>query len=226
MTRKKIITAVVPVRKNSQRVISKNTRDFANTTLLDLKLNILKEVNGIDKIIVNTDCEISLKIAKKYDVHTHRRIDHYASSTVSNDVHWKHLAEVTDTDIFILAQTTSPLIRKSSFERSIKYYLEGFNSVNSVSLEKKFLWKDNKPLNYQIDRTPKSQDLPEIFSLNFGITIIDKKIMYETGNVVGDRPKFILLDKKESIDIDDMFDFEFAEYLYKKLGINWIKNEA
>lgn len=223
--RKNIITAVVPVRKNSERVTSKNTRNFADTTLLDLKLNVLKEVNGIDNIIVNTDCEISLKIAKKHNVNTHRRIDYYASSAVTNDVHWRHLAEVTDTDIFILAQTTSPLIRKSSFERSIKDYFEGFNSVNSVSLEKKFLWKDNKPLNYQIDNTPKSQDLPEIFSLNFGITIIDKKIMYETGNVVGDRPKFIVLDNKESVDIDDMLDFEFAEYLYKKLGMNWLKKD-
>tara|TARA_B100000900_G_scaffold341981_1_gene305219 strand:+ start:3374 stop:4048 length:675 start_codon:yes stop_codon:yes gene_type:complete len=223
--RKKIITAVVPVRKNSERVTSKNTRNFADTTLLDLKLNVLKEVNGIDNIIVNTDCEISLKIAKKHNVDTHRRIDYYASSAVTNDAHWRHLAEVTDTDIFILAQTTSPLIRKSSFERSIKDYFEGFNSVNSVSLEKKFLWKDNKPLNYQIDNTPKSQDLPEIFSLNFGITIIDKKIMYETGNVVGDRPKFIVLDNKESVDIDDMLDFEFAEHLYKKLGMNWLKKD-
>ena len=43
------------------------------------------------------------------------------------------------------------------------------DSLNSVSVEKKFLWKDMKPINYDINATPKSQDLPNIVSLNFAI---------------------------------------------------------
>lgn len=221
----KIITAVVPVRKNSQRIISKNTRIFADTTLLDLKLKVLKEVSMINKIIVNTDCEQSIKIAKKYNLDFHVRDSYYASSEVTNDVHWKHIAETTDTDFIMLAQTTSPLVKVGSYEKSIRFLLEGYDSVNSVSEEKKFLWKNNNPLNYDSKKTPKSQDLPDIFSLNFGITIIDKKIMQKNANVVGDNPKFVKLSKIESFDIDDTIDFEFAEFLYKKLGINWIKNK-
>ena len=115
----KILTAVVPVRKNSQRIISKNTRVFADTTLLDLKLNILKEVSMIDKIIVNTDCELSIEIAKKHNLEVHVRDSYFASSEVTNDVHWKHIAETTDTDYLMLAQTTSPLVKVSSYEKSI-----------------------------------------------------------------------------------------------------------
>ncbi len=221
----KIITAVVPVRKGSQRVLSKNTRKFANTTLLDLKLQVLKKVKGIDRIIVNTDCEISMEIAKKHNIEIYAREDYYASSNVTNDIHWKHIAEVTDTDILLMAQTTSPLIKVSTYEAAIKDYIDSlniFDSINSVSHEKKFLWLDGKPLNYNIEKTPKSQDLPEIVSLNFAITIIDKSLMYKKGNVVGEHPKFLLLDKIESIDIDDMIDFEFAEFLYKKLGYDWL----
>ena len=221
----KIITAVVPVRKGSQRVLSKNTRKFANTTLLDLKLQVLKKVKGIDRIIVNTDCEISMEIAKKHNIEIYVREDYYASSNVTNDIHWNHIAEVTDTDILLMAQTTSPLIKVSTYEAAIKDYIDSlniFDSINSVSHEKKFLWLDGKPLNYNIEKTPKSQDLPEIVSLNFAITIIDKSLMYKKGNVVGEHPKFLLLDKIESIDIDDMIDFEFAEFLYKKLGYDWL----
>lgn len=224
---KKIITAVVPVRKGSQRVISKNTRPFAGTTLLDLKLSVLKKVKEIDKIIVNTDCEISMEIANKYNVLIHEREDYYASSNVTNDIHWKHIAEVTDTDILIMAQTTSPLIKVSTYEKSIREYMNNlnrFDSINSVSQEKKFLWLDGKPLNYNIDKTPKSQDLPDIVSLNFAITIINKALMFKRGNVVGENPKFLLLDKIESVDIDDMIDFEFAEFLYTKLGLDFLLN--
>ncbi|MDK2047649.1 cytidylyltransferase domain-containing protein [Aliarcobacter butzleri] len=222
---KKIITAVVPVRKGSQRVLSKNTRKFADTTLLDLKLQVLKKVKNIDRIIVNTDCEISMEIAKKYNVEIYKREEYFASSNVTNDVHWKHIAEVTDTDILLMAQTTSPLIKVSTYEKAINDYISSldlFDSINSVSKEKKFLWLDGRPLNYNIDKTPKSQDLPEIVSLNFAITIIDKSLMYHNGNVVGEHPKFLLLDKIESVDIDDMIDFEFAEFLYKKLGYDWL----
>ena len=41
------IIAMVPVRAGSTRVPNKNTRRFANTNLLDLKLKVLKKIQGI-----------------------------------------------------------------------------------------------------------------------------------------------------------------------------------
>ena len=70
--------------------------------------------------------------------------------------------------------------------------------------------------------TPKSQDLPDIVSLNFGITIIQKQIMMERKNVVGYNPSLFELDKVESIDIDDLIDFKNAELMYKELSMNWL----
>ena len=220
------ITALVPTRKGSQRVKSKNTRSFANTTLLDLKLEVLKHVKGIDEIIVNTDCEMSMEIAKKHGIKIHKRESYYASSDVTNNLHWKHLAEVTNAENILLAQTTSPLINISTYEKAIQMFLNNkYDSINSVSLEKKFLWQNGKPINYNISETPKSQDLPDIYSLNFAITLISKKDMFEMENVVGKNPKFITLDKVESVDIDDMIDFEFAEFLYIKYHKNIFKTE-
>ncbi len=223
MFKKKII-AVVPTRKGSQRVKDKNTRNFADTSLLELKLNVLKHVKNIDEIIVNTDCEKSIELAKKHGVKFHRREGFYASSDITNDQHWQHLAETTPGDILFMAQTTSPLVKVSTYEYAINEYINNstFDSINSVTEEKKFLWEDNKPINYEASNTPKSQDLPDIFSLNFAITIIENKNLMKTKNVIGSNPKFVKLDKIESVDIDDMIDFEFAEYLYKKLGFNWI----
>lgn len=220
---KKKVTAVVPVRKGSQRVVSKNTRAFFDTTLLDLKLLVLKQVKGIDEIIVNTDCPVSIEIAKKHGVAVYIRDDFYASSDITNNLHWKHIAETTNTDVLLLAQATSPLIKIKTYESAIEEFLNlenKFDSINSVSLEKKFLWKDGKALNYNPKITPKSQDLPDIVSLNFAITIINKEDMYNNENVIGKNPNFIVLDKIESIDIDDTIDFEFAEFMYSKLGFD------
>ena len=96
------------------------------------------------------------------------------------------------------------------------------DSINSVTAEKKFLWKNGNPINYDINITPKSQDLPDIVSLNFAITVIHKHVMIKRKNVVGYKPTFFELDKVESIDIDEMIDFKIAELMYKELGIEWL----
>lgn len=224
MENRKRIVAVVPVRKGSQRVISKNTRPFADTNLLELKLRVLKEVKEIDEIIVNTDCTKAIEIARKNGVSVQERAEYFASSDVTNDVHWRHIAEVTNTDIIMLAQTTSPMIKVSTYSDAINSYFDScqYDSINSVSAEKKFLWQGGKPINYEINKTPKSQDLPDIVSLNFAITIIEKELMFNKGNVVGDTPCFIELDKVESIDIDDQLDFDFAEHIFKSYGYKWL----
>jgi len=217
--------AVVPVRKGSQRVKSKNTRPFGDTSLLELKLKVLKHVNAIDEIVVNTDCEASIVIARQHGVSYHRRDDYYASSLVTNDQHWKHIAETTDTDVLMMAQTTSPMVRAGTYQMALDVFMGGngsIDSVNSVSVEKKFLWRDGAPLNYNIDETPKSQDLPDIVSLNFAITIIERDLMIARKNVVGFRPRFVTLDRIESLDVDEQIDFEFAEFLYNKLGFEWL----
>ena len=38
-----MMTAVVAVRKGSQRVPNKNVKDFGDTNLLEMKLNVLKK---------------------------------------------------------------------------------------------------------------------------------------------------------------------------------------
>ena len=42
------LTAIIPVREGSQRVKNKNIKPFAGSTLLDIKIEILKRVVGLD----------------------------------------------------------------------------------------------------------------------------------------------------------------------------------
>ena len=80
-----------------------------------------------------------------------------------------------------------------------------------------FVTEDNKSLNYNSIKAPNSQDLPNnYFSLTFGINIISRKNMIKFKNIVGKKPKFIVLNKLESTDINDKTDFKIAQMLYKK----------
>ena len=46
------------------------------------------------------------------------------------------------------------------------------DSLTSTSLVKGHLWLDGKPINYELDNVPNSQDLPDIQMVNYGITIV------------------------------------------------------
>ncbi len=218
------VIAMVPVRAGSTRVPNKNTRPFGDTSLLQLKLKLLNKVENIEQIVVSTDCEVSADIALKEGAKVQWRNEYYAGSSITNDQHWFHIAQTTPDDIVFLAQVTSPLLRVSSMQAALNSFLstDTHDSVNTVSVEKKFLWKDGKPMNYKESFTPKSQDLPDIFSLNFAITIISRQTMMERKNVVGYKPEFFELDKVESLDIDDFVDFKIAELMYQDQGSEWL----
>lgn len=211
-------TAVIPVRQGSQRVINKSLRPFGNSSLLELKINALKNVSGINEIIVNTDSEEAITIAKKMNVQFHRREAYYASSECSNSEFLEHLGKVTDTDVFAYCPCTSPFIAIETMENCIKMFFRetAYDSVATVTPVKEFLWLEGVPLNYSRDKQPNSQNLPDIFALNFGLNLIRADDLIKYKNIVGINPIFEVVGKEEGLDIDTMFDFEVAEYLFKK----------
>ena len=137
------VIAMIPVRAGSERVQNKNTRLFGNTNLLQLKLKLLKCVQGINQIVVSTDCRKSADIAIKNGAKVQWRSKYYAGSKVTNDKHWHHIAKTTPGDVVFLAQVTSPLLRVSSMQSALNLFLNSnyYDSINSVSAEKSFFGK-------------------------------------------------------------------------------------
>ena len=210
------VTAVVAVRKGSQRVPNKNIKPFGDTTLLDLKLQTLLKVSNIDEIIVNSDCDEMIEIGKSYGVKTKKREEYFASSEASNSEFHGHIGETTDTDYIFLAPVCSPFISSEKHEEAINQFMNSdCDSLTSTSLVKGHLWLDGKPINYDLNNVPNSQDLPDIEMINYGITIVDKHIMKMKSRVIGEKPNFIILNEYEGVDIDTPFEFQTAEVIYK-----------
>lgn len=217
------ITAVIPVRKGSQRVKDKNLRPFAGTTLLDVKIKSLLQVPEIDSIVVNTNSEAAIEFVEEEYAGTkvtyHRREEYYASSQCSGSDFFKHLGEVTDTDIFIYAPCTSPFVKPETFSACIKKFLEDngeHDCVSTVSSLKEFLWLDGKAMNYDPLNAPNSQNLPDVVALNFGATVVKKEDLIKNHNIIGKKPDFVITSDIEAVDIDTPLDFYIAEQLYIK----------
>jgi N-acylneuraminate cytidylyltransferase len=218
MSRKKI-TAVIPIRKGSQRVPNKNFKEFwKGKSLLELKIESLKQIHLIDDIMVNTDSELAIEIAKKYGINYHRRDDYFASSDCSQTEFFHNLADTTDTDLILHTPCTAPMIKSKTYYDLInRFLISSHDSGNTVGLVKEYLWLNGVPLNYDISKNvPNSQDLPDVMKLTFGASIISKELMLERKNVVGNNPMFYVVDEIEETDIDTQVDFDTAQCLYSR----------
>lgn len=216
-----MMKALVAVRSGSVRVANKNIRPFADSTLLDIKLGQLKRIPMLDGIVVNSNDDTMLDIARSHGVETVKRDPYFASNEVSMSDVYKNMAENVDAEDIAYINVTNPLLTDETIIAAIEEYRkireEGiYDSINSAHLIKEFLFKDNMPINYDLKCQPRSQDLPDIAALNFAISIIPRQVMIENKNVVGIRPKIYIIDEVEATDIDNEIDFEFAEYVYKK----------
>lgn len=213
------IKALIAARSGSVRVVNKNIRPFAESTLLEIKIDQLKKLSNLDGIVVNSnDCEI-LSIAEKKGVKVIKRDSYYASNTVSMSDVYVNMAENMDCDVIVYANCTNPLIEDETIFNIIEFYknnADKFDSVNSAHLIKEFLFKDNLPINYDLRHQPRSQDLPNIAALNFAVNVISKEKMIECKNVVGIHPYIYNINQIEATDIDNPIDFEFSEFVYFK----------
>ena len=215
------IKALVAVRSGSQRVKNKNIKPFAGSSLLEIKLQQLKRITLLDGIIVNSNDDAMLSIARTLGCDIVKRDDYYASDYVSMSDVYCNMAERCDSDDIAYINVTNPLLRDQTITKAIiEYYRLGkeYDSLNTAHLIKEFLFKDNMPINYDLRHQPRSQELPDIAALNFAINIISRNRMIECKNVVGYRPYIYIIDEVEATDIDNPIDF--AEFVYQRENAN------
>jgi CMP-N,N'-diacetyllegionaminic acid synthase len=213
--------ALVAVRSGSLRVENKNVRPFAGSSLLELKLKQLLRIPQLDGIVVNSNDDEMLAVACRFGCETIKRDPVYASNEVNMSDVYVNMAQHCDTDVILYANVTNPLLADGSIIRAIEEYTRSrdrFDSLNSAHLVKEFLFLSGKPINYDLRRQPRSQDLPDIMALNFAVNIIPRDVMIACRNVVGLRPRLFLLDEIEATDIDTQVDFDFAEFAMMRNG--------
>lgn len=212
----KKVTAVIPIRSGSKRCKNKSIRKFYNTTLLELRINILKKVKNIDRIQVNSDCDIILKKAKELGVEIFKRDPIYSSDEADGKMVYKCLSEACPTEIMLIAFTPTPFINSEDYEKCINIFKKNdYDSVISVKHKKDYMFLNKKPVNFDPLKTCKSQDLPKYYSMTFGITIVNTEYVKKHHSIWTSNPYFYEVDELKSLDIDTNFDFYICEQLYK-----------
>ena len=218
--RMKKIVAFVPLKMNNERCPGKNTRVMKNgRTLLDYILSTLSEIKEISDIFVYCSDEQVVKLLPG-QVSFLKRDPYYDLSTTSFNEVLESFANLVSSDIYVLAHATAPFISADSIRRAINSVDSGlYDSAFSVVREQDFLWKNGKPLNYDPENIPRTQDLEVIYKETCGLYVYERDLIMSKNRRIGYRPALIEVNKIEACDVNDEEDFYMIECIaQRKMG--------
>ena len=213
----KDIAGLIACRGGSVRVPNKNIKPFGGSSLLEIKISQLLKI--LPKVYVNSDSENILRLAEQYGAIPILRNPKFATSEISINEVYAEVTKPIPHEHILFAHVTSPLIKTSTIQNCVNMYNnlpKPYDSVCTVQLLKKFIWYKGKSINYNSNKMPRSQDLPDYHMIAFAINILPKKLLLNLKNIVTNNYFPIELDEIEAMDIDDKLEFELAEYLYTK----------
>lgn len=213
------VVAFVPIKLNSQRLPHKNILPIAGHPLCWHLCNTLLKVNNIDEVYVYcSDERVSDYIPegvilKKRD----KKLD--GDLVKGFDIYRSFISEV-DADVYVLAHTTSPFIRQESIDNALKHIVSGSNdSAFSAEKIQTFAWYKDKPINYDLNDVPRTQDLEPIWVETSAFFMFKKEIFTDYNRRIGFNPYIQEVSGIEAIDIDEKKDYDLACQLAKIEGV-------
>lgn len=166
--------AFIPVRGGSKSIPLKNIKPFCGKPLVYWNVAALQNASSIDKIIVATDSPIIKETVSSfgfdkvivYDRKAENACD--TASTESVMLEYIEAAKLSNADVFMLVQATSPLTETSHFEEGMQLYNKGnFDSIISCVRNKRFFWNDDgTSKNYDYRARPRRQEFDGMFMEN------------------------------------------------------------
>ena len=225
MYKNKSFLAFIPARGGSKRLPNKNLLNLAGKPLVAWTIEAAKKSQYVHDIILSSDDDRILEIGRDYGITALKRPDYLATDEAKTvDVVMYHLNQIFfQPDFIILLQPTSPLRTSKHIDEAIEYlYNKNADAVISVcEIDHPVEWCNILPEDGSLANfiqkeflNLRSQDLPKRYKINGALYIIKtEKFLKEKTFFLQENIYAYIMDKFSSIDIDDEFDFRFAEFL-------------
>ena len=220
------IVAIIPARGGSKGIPKKNIKELCGKPLIAYIIETALKVRELDRVIVSTEDKEIAEIAKKYgaDVPFMRPEELAKDETptlpvLQHAVKYLEEEENYKLDIVVLLYATSPLLRAGRVSEAIGMLKGGeFDSVLSVVEDGGHYWieKNGGYKKFYPKVLKNRQFTKPLFKENGAIYICKRDILMEQNEIVGGKIGFLVMKRDESIDIDELQDFEFAEFLMNR----------
>lgn len=229
MYNNKEFLAIIPARSGSKGLKHKNIKQLNGKPMIAYTIEAAIKSDIFDDVVVSTDSKRYADIAKQFgakipfmrpkqlatDMATTEEVIVYTLNKL------KELGR--EYDYFMILQPTSPLRQPEDIICSVKLLLEkdGKSVVSICESEHSPLYMNTIDKSLSLDRfiskkvKTRRQELPKYYRLNGAIYLSDVDYYLEYRDLYGRKSYAYVMDKINSIDVDDEFDFLVAESVMK-----------
>lgn len=222
------VIAIIPARGGSKGIPRKNLKLLSDKPLIAYAIESALAAEGIDRVIVSTEDEEIVGVANKYGA----EVPFIRPAALASDetptlpvlqhaVGYLEEKEDYNPDIVVLLYATSPLLSSSRISEGVSLLTSGgFDSVVSVVPDRGHYWAESN--GRYIRFYPKSinnrQLSKPLLKENGALYVCTRDLLMEKGELTGGKVGFLVMGSNESIDIDELEDFEIVEWLLARTG--------
>ena len=216
------IVALIPMRHHSQRVPGKNYRVLAGKPLFHHIVETLLAVPEIAEVVVDTDSEpVMDSLRERFpQVQIITRPENLRADDTPTNYVLIHDTDQVPADFYLQTHSTNPLLKQETVSRAIKLFLAGYpnrDSLFSVTcLQTRLYDKDGNAINHNPNELLQTQDLPPVYEENSCLYIFTRENLIAKKHRISDHPMMFEIDAAEAWDIDELLDFEIADFLLKR----------
>ena len=230
MKNKKFILGIIPARAGSKRLPNKNIRLLNGSPLISYIISTALKVPALDDVIVSTDSRKIANIAERYGAKVpFLRPAKYATDKASSFQALQHAVKIYEgstkknVDIIVCLQPTSPTTTAVDIKRCIDLVVaENYDSAISIfKLNDRPEWcgvisEKIRYKKYFSENESEKMARQDWFMPSGGVYAAKKNIYLTKKTFYTDNCGYVVIPPARCSDIDNLIDFQFAEYLLKK----------
>lgn len=223
--------AIIPARSGSKGLKDKNIKNLCGKPLMAYSIEAAVNSALFDVVHVSTDSEDYAVIAREYGADVpFLRSEQLSSDTAAT---WDGVRFVINEyqkrgkefDIITVLQPTSPLRTPEDINDAVEFFKnKNANMISSVcEMEHSPLWSNVLPDDLSLENFEDEniaylprQELPVYYRENGAIYIVRTKHLMKEQNIYKQNSFAYIMDKYHSVDIDDEYDFLFAQLMLER----------
>jgi len=228
------VLGIIPARGGSKGLPKKNIKILGEKPLIAWSIEAGLKSKLINKVIVTSDNNEIIDISRKYgaEIPFIRPSDLASDTATTRDVLVHAINDFSfkgeNYDYIVLLQPTSPFRKVSDIDAAILKAIE--NPVDMVVAVKEtnsnpyyVLFEDDE--NGYLRKSKdgdfsRRQDCPKVYEYTGSIYVIKVSSLLENESLAFNRVEKYLTEDIHSIDIDNLLDFQYAEFLLENKHIN------
>lgn len=218
---------LITARGGSKGIPGKNIKKLGGKPLLYYTIDVAREITTDENICLSTDSDDIISSALEYGLKVpFKRPDELSTDICGSYEVLLHALNYYSqngrfVDTVVLLQPTSPFRKATQVQEAMDMFSSDLDMVVSVcksEINPYFNLYEQKKEDQFISLSKQGhfvrrQDSPEVYSLNGAIYVINAASLKKSSISKFTRIKKYEMDRISSVDIDDMLDWEWAEFL-------------